>query len=177
MNKTLIHKYREYAASSEAYAVLFVKKHLKKAKGHWIDIIDFQKYEMSSNNSHFRFVHGGLYKRKITPKYPSKSKFTVNGRFNEKEYYLAVRAITWETAQKDIQEQQSQNVKPLKFNIKGVCYDKNRNKFFRDDAPPEIKKLAENILDRRDPLWDVAVNYFADSDFVYTIKHVSITKQ
>ncbi|MCZ2802848.1 hypothetical protein [Vibrio alginolyticus] len=176
MNKNLMEKYRNYAASGEAYAVLFVKENLNRAKGHWVDIIDFQQYEMSSNNSHFRFVNGGLYKRKITPKYPPKSKFTVNGIFNKHEYYLAVRAITWDTAQRDIQKQKSQKVKPIKFNIRGVCYDKNRNKFFRDEAPHEIKKLAENLSDRTNPLWDVAEDYFATPDFVYEIRHVSITK-
>jgi hypothetical protein len=45
MDKKLIEKYRQYAASSEAFAVLFVKEHLKRADGHWVDIRDWKKLD------------------------------------------------------------------------------------------------------------------------------------
>ena len=64
MDDKLLKKFLEYASTDEAFAVLFVKKHLAQAKGHWVDIVDCQRYEMSSDNLHFRFVVGGLYKRK-----------------------------------------------------------------------------------------------------------------
>jgi hypothetical protein len=38
MDEKLLKKYLEYTATEEALAVLFVKKHLIKAKGHWVDI-------------------------------------------------------------------------------------------------------------------------------------------
>lgn len=76
---------------------------------------------------HFRFVVGGLYKRKIQPKYPPKSAYTINGKFDEHQYYLTVRAITWETAHRDIEQQKSKKVAAKKFKITGVRYDKNRN--------------------------------------------------
>lgn len=38
MDDKLIKRYLKYANSEEALAVLFVKKNLIKAKGHWIDI-------------------------------------------------------------------------------------------------------------------------------------------
>lgn len=175
MDDNLLKKYREYANTEEAFAVLFVKKHLSQSKGHWVDIDDCQNYEMSSDNLHFRYVLGGLYKRKIQPKYPSKSAYTIDGKFDEHRYYLITRAITWETAHKDIEQQKSKNVAASKFKITGVSYDKNRgNKnYFRDDAPPEIKDLAKDLSNRTNPLWDKAMEYVNEPEFVYKIKQVS----
>jgi len=47
MDDKLLKKYREYASTEEAFAVLFMKKHVSQAKGHWVDIVDYQRYEMS----------------------------------------------------------------------------------------------------------------------------------
>lgn len=176
MDDKLLKKYLDYANTEESFAVLFVKKHLAQTKGHWIDIVDCRRYEKSSNNLHFRFVVGGLYKRKIKPRYPSKSAHTINGRFDERGYYLMVRAITWEIAHKDIEQQKLKNTAPRKFKITGVSYDKNRSKkdFFREDAPPEIKALANNLNDRTNPLWDRALKYANKPEFVYKIKKIQI---
>ncbi len=176
MDDKLLSKYLEYAGTEEALAVLFVKKHLNKAKGHWVDISDFRRYEMSEDDMHFKFVNGGLYKRKLKPKYPPKSDFMINGRFKEREYYLAIRAITWETAHRDIDQQKKKRVRAINFKITGVSYDKNRgNKnYFRADAPPEIKALARNLNDRTNPLWDRAMAYVNEPEFVYKIKQVQI---
>ncbi|NJM98775.1 MAG: hypothetical protein HC800_17905 [Phormidesmis sp. RL_2_1] len=176
MNQKLLEKYLEYARTEESFAVLFVKKHLAQAKGHWVDIVDYRRYEMSSDNLHFRFVVGGLYKRKIKPQYPSKSVHTIDGKFDEHEYYLMVRAITWETAHKDIAQQKEKNIPPRKLKITGISYDKNRGKkdFFREDAPLEIKALANNLNDRTNPLWDRALQYANKPEFVYEIKKVYI---
>lgn len=176
MNDKLLKKYLEYASSEEAFAVLFVKKHLAQAKGHWVDIVECRRYEMSSDNLHFRFVVGGLYKRKIQPQYPSKSEYTNDGKFDERGYYLMTRAITWETAHKDIEQQKSKKVAAFKFKITGVSFPKIRceDNYFRDDAPPEIKALAKNLHDRTNPLWDRAMQYVDDQEFVYKIKQVSI---
>ena len=176
MDDKLLKKYLEYAGTEEAFAVLFVKKHLTQAKGHWVDIVDCRRYEMSSDNLHFRFVVGGLYKRKIHPQYPSKSAYTIDGKFDERGYYLMIRAITWETAHKDIEQQKSKNVVSRKFKITGISYDKNRSNkdFFREDAPPEIKVLANNLNDRTNPLWHRALEYANKPEFVYEIKKVYI---
>lgn len=176
MDDKLLKKYLEYANTEEAFAVLFVKKHLAQAEGHWVDIVDCQRYEMSSDKLHFRFVVGGLYKRKIQPQYPSKSAYTINGKFNEHSYYLMIRAITWETAHKDIEQQKSKNVASRKFKITGISYDKNRSNkdFFREDAPPEIKALANNLGNRTNPLWNKALQYVNEPEFVYEIKKVYI---
>ena len=156
MDDQLLKKYLQYASTEDAFAVLFVKKHLAQAKRHWVDIVDCRRYEMSSDNLHFRFVIGGLYKRKIQPRYPSKSVYTIDGKFDEHGYYLMVRALPWETAHKDIEQQKSKNEASRKFKITGISYDKNRgNKdFFRKDAPPEIMALANNLNDRTNPLWN-----------------------
>jgi hypothetical protein len=176
MDDQLLKKYLQYASTEDAFAVLFVKKHLAQAKGHWVDIVDCRRYEMSSDNLHFRFVIGGLYKRKIQPRYPSKSAYTIDGKFDEHGYYLMVRALTWETAHKDIEQQKSKNEASRKFKITGISYDKNRgNKdFFRKDAPPEIMALANNLNDRTNPLWDQALRYANKPEFVYEIKKIYI---
>ncbi|OQX19583.1 MAG: hypothetical protein BWK76_03990 [Desulfobulbaceae bacterium A2] len=176
MNDKLLKRYIEYASTEEALAVLFVKKHLARAKGHWVDIVECQRYEMSSDNLHFRFVVGGLYKRRLQPQYPPKSEYTIDGRFNEREYYLMTRAITWETAHKDIEQQKAKSITPVKFKITGVSYPKiqREDNYFRDDAPPEIKALAKNLDDRTNPLWDKAMQYVDEQEFVYEIKQVSI---
>lgn len=86
-----------------------------------------------------------------------------------------VRAVTWETAHKDIEQQKSKNIAPQRFKITGISYDKNRGKdFFREDAPPEIKALANNLNDRTNPLWERALQYANKPEFVYEIKRVYI---
>jgi hypothetical protein len=176
MDDKLLRRYLAYAKTDEAFAVLFTKTHLAQAKGHWVGIVDCRRYEMSEDNLHFRFVEGGLYKRKIRPQYPPKSAYTVDGKFDERAYYLMTRAITWETAHKDIEQQKSDHVSAVRFKITGVSYDKNRDNtgFFRDDAPPEIKALARNLYDRTNPLWDKAMRYVNEPEFVYKIKQVEI---
>ncbi len=176
MNEKLLKKFLEYANTDEAFAVLFVKKNLSQAEGHWVDIADCQRYEMSSDNLHFRFVIGGLYQRNIKPQYPPKSAYTFDGKFDEQGYYLMARAITWETAHKDIERQKSKGVACRKFKITGVSYDKNRNNkdFFREDAPPEIRALAENLNDRTSPLWDKAMQYAIEQEFFYEIRRIQI---
>jgi hypothetical protein len=176
MDDKLLKKYLKYATTDEAFAVLFVKKHLAQAKGHWIDILDCRRYEMSPDKLHFRFVVGGLYKRKIHPQYHSKLAYTIDGKFDEHRYYLMIRAITWETAHTDIEQQKSKGVAARKFKISGVSYDRNRSNkdYFRDDAPPEIKALAKDLSDRTNPLWDRALRYVNEPEFLYEIKQVYI---
>jgi len=174
MDDKLLKKYLAYANTDEAFAVLFIKKYLPQANGHWIDVAECERYELSSDNLHFRFVVGGLYDRKIRPIYPSKSAFTKEGKFDERSYLMMVRAITWETAHKDIMQQKSKKLRKHKFKLTGVSYDKNKHNrnFFREDAPPEIKALAKNLNNRTDPLWDRALRYANRPEFVYKIKSV-----
>jgi len=178
MDEKLLRKYLKYANTDEAFAVLFVKKHVPEAKGHWVDIIDCRRYELSHDKLHFKFVRGGLYKRKIKPRYPAKSECIVGGKFDERRYYQLVRAITWEAAHKDIEQQKSRRIRSRNFKITGVSYDKNReNKnFFRSDAPPEIQALAKDLSDRTNPLWDKALKYANKPEFVFEIKKLHVEK-
>ena len=65
---------------------------------------------------------------------------------------------------------------PLNFEIKGVSYDKNAEStgFFKSDAPPEIKALAANLLDRTNPLWDRALQYANRPEFVYEVRQARV---
>ncbi len=153
----LFRKYIEYASSDEALAVLFVKKHLKKSAGHWIDIIDYESYhDLSYDDLEFKSVICGIYKRNIKPEYPPKSNFQVNGKFDEDNYYKAVRAITWSTAQEDIEKQKRKGIKGPKYEIRGVKYNKNRGKFIK--RPPWLDS----------PAWkDVDINSLRGADRSY----------
>lgn len=176
MHERLLKRYREYAHTEEALAVLFVKRHLAQAKGHWVDVHACRRYEMSSDAMHFRFVEGGLFRRHIQPHYPPRSEYTFNGKFDERAYALVARALTWETAHKDIEQQKAKRIEPLRFEIKGVSYDKNRGSkgFFRDDAPPAIKALANNLSDRTNPLWDTAMQYINEPEFIYEVRQARV---
>ncbi len=101
MNEKLLARFRKYSRTDEAYAVAFVRLHLPQARGHWVDPVDFRRYEMSEDALHFRFVVGGLYRRRVHPVYPPETAYMVNGRLDEQQYSLVTRAITWETAHKD----------------------------------------------------------------------------
>jgi len=168
-------------AYAEARRVAFLrscpiaKVPLEDLRRSHVDIADCSRYEMSTDSLHFRYVVGALYKRRMKPQYPLRSTFTVNGRFDERAYYLMARAITWETAHTDIAQQNAINSTSEKFKITGVSYPKVRtaDNYFRDDAPPEIKALARNLGDRTSPLWDRAAQYVDDQEFVYEIKQVS----
>ena len=116
MKDDLIEKYKEYANSEESYAVLFVKKYLKAAENKWIDIVDF---EVGSHNNvekfGFQYVTCELFTKKILPQYPSKKSFT-----DERGYTLACRAITWETAHRDIYEQRQKKIQGSIYSLRGI---------------------------------------------------------
>lgn len=146
LSEEKLKEYLKYASTDEARAVLFVKKQMKESAGHWVDIIDCDSYQSENpNDLEFKLVIFGLYKRSLKPKYPPKSNFTFNGKFNEKEYYLSVRAITWETAHNDISQQKSKGIKGVIFEIRGVKYNKNRGKFIKD--PPWLNSPAWKGVD------------------------------
>jgi hypothetical protein len=54
------------------------------------------------------------------------------------------------------------------------CLRDNKH-FFRDDAPPEIRALAENLNDRTNPLWDVALKYAVRPEFVYEVRRIQVS--
>jgi len=172
--KKYLDYYLEYASTDKARAVLFAKKYLNKSSGHWIDIIDCESYQSESPKIlEFKLVICGLYKRKLKPNYPPKKEFIHNGKFDKKEYYLAVRAITWETANRDISQQKSKGVKGEFFEIRGVKYNKNKGKFIK--RPPWLdnpiwKDL--NIYSLRGADRAYVQQFFAAPDWRYEIKSV-----
>jgi hypothetical protein len=167
-------KYLEYASTDEARAVLFVKKQLKKSAGHWIDVIDCVPYQSDNvNDLEFKLVVCGLYKRRLKPDYPPKNNFTINGKLNEREYYLTVRATTWETAHTDISQQKTKGIKGEIFEIKGIKYNKNRGKFIK--KPPWIDNPAWKDVDihsLRGADRSYVQQFLAPPDWRYEIKSI-----
>lgn len=103
--KRYLDKYKKYAKTPESFAVLFMKEHLGTAK--WIKIIDYDcDGYFDFNKPKFCFVKCSLFEKKIRPKYPAKSDFT-----SDDEYIQVCRAITWETAQRDISLQEEKGVR------------------------------------------------------------------
>lgn len=149
MNEKLLAMYLEHASTDDAMAILFVKKNMQQSGQKWVDIIDCDRYESYELNQdkllHFRSVEYGLYKRTIKPKYPPKSEFTNNGKFDERNYYTAVRAITWEAANRDIAQQKEKGIIGETYLITGVRYNKNKSKV-RSSKPEwvyEIKSIKK----------------------------------
>jgi hypothetical protein len=169
-----LRKYLEYASTDEARAVIFVKKELRKSKGHWIDVVDCFSYQNHDPSVlEFKYVVCGLYKRKLKPNYPPKQNFIINGKVNEKKYYLSVRAITWETAQKDISQQKNKGIKGDIFEIKGVKYNKNRGKFIKE--PPWLDSPAwkdVDIYSLRGADRSYVQQFIAPPDWRYEIKSI-----
>ncbi len=172
MEDRLLRRYLEYASSEEAKAVLFVKNRIAQAKGHWVDVLNCRRSNKSEDPFHFKFVTGCLFRRRIQPQYPPKSTLSNNGRFDERRYHLVVRAFTWEAAHRDIEQQKSQRASYLRFRVTGIMYVRLRTakNLFRDDAPPEIKLLADNLNVPTNPFWDRAVEYFNRPELVYKAK-------
>ena len=174
LSEAKLKEYLRYASTDEARAVLFAKKQLKESSGHWIDIIDSISYQNDDPNAlEFKIVTCGLYKRILNPQYPPKSNFTFNGKLNEKDYYLSIRAITWETANKDISQQKSKGIKGDIFEIKGVRYNKNRGKFI--NRPPWLDNPAwkdVNIYSLRGADRAYVEQFIAPPDWRYEIKSI-----
>lgn len=154
-----VQKYLAYANSEEAYAILFVKKYLKQADSSvWIDILDYDaplSYE--TKRLMFKSVTCELFPKKTTPRYPTHKQF-----HNKDDYIIACRAVTWKTANRDIAMLRQKHYAGRRYRIRGMLYqdiEPGPETLFIPSAPPEIKVLAENLNDRTDPLWDIAVQY------------------
>lgn len=166
-------EYFDYLRSAEAKAISFTRRYLPQAKGCWVDMLAFREYPSVSNVYSSKFPNYSLvlcelYEKRILPQYPSEFDFE-----DELMYYRAIRRITWETANKDIEQQKSEGVKPPRFKLIGYNDESKNTGYFRDDAPPEIKALANNLNDKTNPLWDKAHRYFNKnfngSKFVCTV--------
>lgn len=132
-----VDKYKEYAESPEAFAVLFVKKHLKTFK--WIKITDYDYVGYDGYEKlKFSYVKCELFERTITPKYPQKSDY------DSEEYYIRVcRAITWETAHIDMSSQEEKGVKGEPKTLKVVC--KPIKRYVLKDFSINYKELQQEL--------------------------------
>lgn len=155
-----IEKYRAYARTPDAYAVLFVKKHLDRADGSvWVDILGYDAppgYE--PKRLEFKSVKCELFPRESKPVYPPRWMF----RF-EQCWIDACRAVMWGTATRDICDARRLGYHGPKYRIEGAlarCKPDPRT-FFVDAAPTEIKALAGDLSDRTDPLWDEAARWIS----------------
>jgi len=177
LKKSLIEKYKEYCTTAESFAVLFVKKYLRAAEGKWIDILDFEIGRYNEiENLEFEYVTCELFQKELKPEYPPRKIFAT-----EKDYILACRAVTWETAHEDIDAQRQKNIHGVKYALRGKKVAvKNENytgEYFVKDAPEEIKTLAKNLNDTTDPLWDIAFKYVNhEEEYFYEYKLVSVKR-
>lgn len=171
MKDQLLNKYLEYATTDEAKAVLFVKKYLNQSINHWIDIVYCDHYSQSDDDLHFRIVDCVLYVRKLNPQYVPKNDFIIDGKFDEHKYYIVNRAITWETAHRDIEDQKGKGVIGDKYKINGVRYNKNRGKY-RSQPPwlnPDSPFYGDSPSSFR---WRERRIYEYEPEWVYEIKSV-----
>ncbi|MBQ7704239.1 MAG: hypothetical protein IJT73_02240 [Selenomonadaceae bacterium] len=175
--EAMVEKYKHYCRTEESYAVLFVKKYLRAAEDKWIDIVDFEVGRY--NNAHeleFQSVVCELFPKNLKPKYPPKKMFEA-----EADYTLACRAITWQTAHKDIEEQREKNIQGSKYVLRGIrvkiANPNYTGEYFIKDAPEEIKALAKNLNDKTDPLWDIAIKYINnEKEYFYEYKLISVKR-
>lgn len=177
MKKSLIEKFKLYCTTEESFAVLFVKKYLKAAENKWIDILSC---EVGAYNEieelEFKSVVCELFEKNLKPKYPPKENFA-----SKSEYILTCRAITWETAHRDIDAQRAKNIQGQKYSLQGVRKKfKNPNytdEYFIKGTPENIKALAKNLNDRTDPLWDIAMAFINnEEEYFYKYKLVSVKR-
>jgi hypothetical protein len=175
MDKKLLEKYREYAASEESKAILFVKQNLKASKNKWIDIIECFRpngyIDYYNDDCNFKRVVCELFDRHDHPKYPKKEE-----KMSDKNYYLICRAITWETANNDIMKQRERGVEGPTYEIKGKKTPKKNKSIFVEDAPDEIKELEKDLNDFTSPLWNKAHKYLNPDADAYEFKITSVRR-
>ena len=139
-----VDKYKECAESPEAFAVLFVKKHLKTFK--WIKITDYDYVGYDGYEKlKFLYVKCELFERTITPQYPKKSDY----ESDEEDYIRVCRAITWETAHRDIALQEEKGVKgePKTLTVVRKLISKARKykRFVLKDFSINYKELQQEL--------------------------------
>jgi hypothetical protein len=113
--------YITYIESGESAAVFITRDIVTDidTTNKWIDIIDYSSNK-DHGQFHFNYIIVELFNRKTKPKYPSKSDI------GEIIYSNQCKYITWLTANDDIANQRSNNVKGPKYLI--LCKLENRNK-------------------------------------------------
>lgn len=142
----------------------------------WVDITDTDySNHYNPNKLQFKKVKCELFLRTIKPKYPPKKDFQ-----NDEDYYLVCRAVTYNTALKDIEKQRRKGIRGKKYIIEGVRYfdkKKKRPSYFIESASKEIKELEKHLNDndKTNPLWDEAVRYINEDYYKFDNYSYKIT--
>ena len=140
----LVEKYKQYAETPEAFAVLFVKKYLNSSKGNWVDILSTSLPEYYfKEDLEFEKVECELFKRIIKPDYPKQEP-----GMSDEDYYYKCRAITWNAAHTDISQQRNKGVIGPKYSIlaKKISGNKKIHALNKDnfkEITDSINKLSE----------------------------------
>lgn len=171
-----VRSYLDYKDSLEDYAVAFVKKHLANADDYWIDILyayapEHEGYDMRSLE--FERVICSLFPKKLYPPVLSKWDFE-----SKDDYAVASKAITWETARKDIELQREAGETGKEYRIIGIRELAGQAGYKLNDGLSEplrndLAELINGSRARTDSLWDVALNCMSYSDgYTYRIKAI-----
>lgn len=119
-DEVLKRKYREYAMTDEAAAVYFVRDVVNdiNTRGKWIDVIFTDRYAVEFDEKPaFKKVIVELFDRKIKPQYPKNA------------HQELIRAITWETSHRDIDEQKLKGIVGPQFEISGLFLNNDKKNF------------------------------------------------
>lgn len=127
---------KEFAASEQAKAICAVKKHFLGADDYWIDIKKAVPDKYSEND--FIFIVFELFKKRVIPSYPPREPGE-----SIRDHYLFCRAITWDTAKRDIENQKARGYNGHIWRMvkdKTVRADKNIHYFFLRGHSPNFMK-------------------------------------
>lgn len=93
----------------------------------WVDVVELSASK-KNDQFEFNYIIVELFRRKIKPQYPEKDGFDIN------DYAETCRYITWETANRDIQEQKSKKIIGPKYLVLCTLINRNKGKWIIEDA-------------------------------------------
>lgn len=125
-------EYIAYLANGDSAAVFITRDIVKSinTNGKWIDVIESKGRKNFDGEWDFKKIIVEIFPRKIKPEYPKYASLET------KKY------ITWETAQRDIENQRAKGVEGDIYIIKPKLVDLNKGKFEMVDALWDLKLEA-----------------------------------
>lgn len=117
-NEKVFNDYLDYLESEEA-TIVFITKNLVNSvdtKKKWIDVVEFDCWGIRGKKYAFNYFIVELFERKIWPKFPKGATIEMK------------RAITWNTAHEDIQQQRFKGIRGPMFLITCPLYNVNKGK-------------------------------------------------
>lgn len=171
-----VRSYLDYKDSLEDYAVAFVKQYLPAARDNWIDILyahapAHEGYEYTK--LWFRRVICALFPKRLPQVALLRRDFE-----SEEDYRLACKAVTWETARKDIELQREQGALGDEYTIDGMRQRVDNPGYKVNDnvvgpLRADLTQLIHGAGAKTDPLWDVALNCMSyDDGYMFLIKDI-----